>query len=102
MEDFFEELKEVSKRLCKNCKNCNGKMPTSPWDKMPEGCGLYGWLFLQREKIKQRIRKQKELLLTLQVNLKKSNPQKAKEIIKRISKIKKIIEEYNDYGSADW
>lgn len=92
----------IPERLCKKCGKCGEKLPTSPWDKMPDGCGLEGWLFLQREEIKKHIRKNKELLLLLDINLKNANPQKTKEIIKRIIKIKKTIAHYAQYGSSDW
>lgn len=103
MEDLNQNfINEIPKRLCDSCDKCGEKLPTSPWDKMPEGCKLEGWLFIKREEIKQKIRKQKEQLLTLQINLKTANVQKANEINKRIIKIKKTIEEYSQYGSADW
>ena len=39
--------------LCKHC-------PATPWSIVPPGCGFEGWLFLERENTKQRVRKAKE------------------------------------------
>ena len=44
--------------LCRHC-------PSSPWSIVPPGCGFEGWLFWQREEIKQKIRRSKEELLEL-------------------------------------
>ena len=46
--------------LCKHC-------PSTPWSIVPPNCGFEGWLFWQREEIKQKIRKSKEELLELQI-----------------------------------
>ena len=62
MEDLFDdEIKEALKHFCKNCSKCEGKFLTSIWDKMPDGCGLEGWLFQKREIEKQKIRRKKEI-----------------------------------------
>lgn len=104
MEDFFEELKK-NERLCMRCGKCNFNLPQSPWGKVPENCGFEGWLFQMRESEKQKVRKLKEQLLSLQVSLKKNqgtNSFKNKEIIEKIAKIKNKIDECSQYGSADW
>lgn len=46
--------------LCKHC-------PSSPWSIVPPGCGFEGWLFWQREELKQKIRRSKEELIELQL-----------------------------------
>lgn len=126
MEDFFEELKSRPQRLCKKCAKCckvlncqylsNDNLcliyetrsescknfPYSPWQEVPQGCGFEGWLFQKREEKKQQIRKQKELLLTLEIMLKKADPEQAKKITESIEKIKSIIETYSKYGSRNW
>jgi hypothetical protein len=102
MEDFFEELSIIKSRLCKKCNKCRGKFPTSAWDKMPESCGFEGWLFKKREEIKQKIRKQKELLLLLEISLKTSTLDETEQITKKIKSIRNLIEVFADYGSADW
>lgn len=99
MKDFKEEIQEFI-RLCNNCDRCKGEKPKTPWDKMPEGCGFEGWLFLKREEIKQQIRKQKEELLILEINLK--NEPNSQEIKNRIENIKKEIKKYENKGSWDW
>jgi hypothetical protein len=102
MEDFIDELNSVLPRLCKKCSECGGKFPASAWDKMPAGCTLEGWLFKKREEIKQKIRKQKELLLTLELNLKTSSQSEKEKITEEINSIKKLIEEFSAYGSENW
>ena len=82
--------------LCRHC-------PSSPWSIVPPGCGFEGWLFWQREEIKQKIRRSKEELLEL--NLLRMRT-KDEETLKRISsvehKITKNIEAYKKYGSENW
>ena len=82
--------------LCRHC-------PSSPWSIVPPGCGFEGWLFWQREEIKQKIRRSKEELLEL--NLLRMRT-KDEETLKRISsvehKITKNIEAYKKYGSDNW
>ena len=101
MEDLFSEyLKSKPERLCRHCGKCNGKFPSSPWDKLPEGCGYEGWAFKVREEIKQKVRRQKEALISLEISLK--NEPFDKKIKEDIEKIKKNIEIYAKYGSSDW
>ena len=102
MEELIDdEIKEALKLFCKNCSKCNGHFLTSIWDKMPEGCGLEGWLFQQREKEKQKIRRKKEELLDLEVLLKEF-PQNEEKIKIAMAEIKNFIEIYSKYGSLDW
>ena len=82
--------------LCKHC-------PSTPWSIVPPGCGFEGWLFWQREEIKQKIRKSKEELLELQILRMKTID---KEVLKKIDavehKIQKSIDFYKKYGSENW
>ena len=82
--------------LCKHC-------PSTPWSVVPPGCGFEGWLFLEREKAKEKVRKCKEDLLELQL-LKNKNTDN--EIIKKIEavehKMKITIDMYKKYGSYNW
>lgn len=43
---------------------CCRRAPTGPWACMPPGCGFEGWQFEEREKIKKKVRKLKEYLVT--------------------------------------
>lgn len=82
--------------LCKHC-------PATPWSIVPPGCGFEGWLFLERENTKQRVRKAKEDLLELELlKQKNSSPEVLKKIASVEHKISNTIELYKKYGSYDW
>lgn len=53
-----------------------------------------------REEIKQKIRKQKEELLLLEIELK--NIESDSKIEEKITKINNEISLYDKYGSKDW
>lgn len=77
--------------------------PASPWAVVPPECGYEGWLFQQREKIKQNIRKQKEILLQLKIFLKTAKEEAdINKINANIEKIEQNIQKYSKYGSAKW
>ena len=82
--------------LCKHC-------PSSPWSIVPPGCGFEGWLFWQREEIKQKIRRSKEDLLELKLLRMRTND---KDTLQKISsvenKILNNINAYKKYGSENW
>lgn len=79
------------------------RFPSSPWAVVPPGCGYEGWLFKKREEIKQKIRKQKELMLEFETELKTNqNPEIRKKLEEGIEKIKSMIEMFAQYGSKDW
>lgn len=82
--------------LCIHC-------PANGWVVVPPGCGFEGWLFLQREEDKQKVRHAKEEYLELQL-LKKKN--KNPEILAKIESVEKKIQHTIDifkaYGSEDW
>jgi len=89
---IYEERPE----LCRHC-------PSTPWSIVPPGCGFEGWLFMEREKAKEKIRKSKEELLELKLLKNKNSDQ---EILKKIEavehKIQTTIDLYKKYGSYDW
>lgn len=82
--------------LCKHC-------PSTPWSIVPPGCGFEGWLFWQREEVKQKIRKSKEELLELKLLRMRTNDE---NILKKIAsvehKIQRGIDFYKKYGSENW
>lgn len=82
--------------LCKHC-------PSTPWAIVPPGCGFEGWLFWQREEIKQKIRKSKEELLELKLlrmRTKDENTLQKIDIVEH--KIQRGIDFYKKYGSENW
>lgn len=87
---------EQRPELCKHC-------PSTPWSIVPPGCGFEGWLFMEREKVKERIRRAKEELLELKL-LKKNSFDEG--IIAKIcaveEKLQGTIDMYKKYGSNDW
>jgi len=83
------------KELCK-------VFPSTPWAVVPPGCGYEGWLFQEREKIKQKIRKEKEELLSLKILLKNATPEYSEKINILIENINSHIKALSKYGSADW
>lgn len=123
---FFYDKDDLPQRLCKKCgkccKNNNCKylsednlcsvyanrpelcksFPSSPWEKIPDGCGYEGWLFQKREEIKQQIRKKKEDLLILENELKSANCEQVAKLNENIEKTNKFIENYIEFGSKDW
>lgn len=107
MKDFIKDLNEKLQHLCKECGKCrrNSKdkiYPFSIWDEPPEGCGYEGWIFQQKEKKKQEIRKQKELLISLKILLKTASKDEAEKLQADIEKINKLIAVYAKYGSENW
>ncbi|MBR5555986.1 YkgJ family cysteine cluster protein [bacterium] len=82
--------------LCRHC-------PSTPWVIVPPGCGFEGWLFMEREKIKAKIRKAKEDLLEMKVlKSKNQNEETLKKIEAVEAKIQGTIDLYKKYGSYDW
>ena len=82
--------------LCRHC-------PATPWSIVPPGCGFEGWLFMEREKAKEKVRKAKEDLLELKLLKNKSSDA---EVLAKIAsvehKIMHTIELYKKYGSYNW
>ena len=82
--------------LCKHC-------PSTPWSIVPPGCGFEGWLFWQREEIKQKIRKSKEELLELKLLRMRTKDENTLQKINIVEhKIQTSIEFYKKYGSENW
>lgn len=83
-------------QLCEN-------FPASPWAVVPPGCGFEGWLFQQREETKQKIRKLKENLLSLDVMLSEtSDPEQMRKIFEVKDRLNHTINSYAKYGANDW
>ena len=77
--------------------------PSSPWAIIPPDCGFEGWIFVEREKHKQRIRKLKEEQLVYKAKLKTNISNKEKNLYKKlIKKIDDRIYLMEKYGSKDW
>lgn len=82
--------------LCKHC-------PSTPWSVVPPGCGFEGWLFWQREEIKQKIRKSKEELLELKLLRMRTKDENTLQKINIVEhKIQRGIDFYKKYGSENW
>ena len=82
--------------LCKHC-------PSTPWSIVPPGCGFEGWLFWQREEIKQKIRKSKEELLELNLLRMRTKDENTLQKINIVEhKIQRGIDFYKKYGSENW
>lgn len=102
---FYKCKHLLADNLCgiyKNRKDLCDVFPSTPWAVVPPGCGFEGWLFEKREEIKQKIRKQKEVLLSLEILLQTANPELTVKINDSIEKIKNEIKSYAKYGSSDW
>lgn len=82
--------------LCKHC-------PSTPWSIVPPDCGFEGWLFWQREEVKQKIRKSKEELLELKLLRMQTKDEKVLKKIDDVEqKIQTGIDFYKKYGSENW
>lgn len=115
MKDYCEEINNIPKRLCGNCFQnislclfCENKIeeykknPFCIWNDLPEECKFKGWIFLKREEVKQKIRRKKEKILSLNIKLEASDGIKRKRILKDIEKYQKEIDFYRKYGSDNW
>lgn len=79
------------------------RFPSSAWAVVPPDCGYEGWMFKCREEIKQNIRKQKEILLEFEAELKKEQtPEMRLKLETAIQKIKDIVKVYAKYGAENW
>ena len=82
--------------LCKHC-------PSTPWSIVPPGCGFEGWLFWQREEVKQKIRLAKEELLELKLLKLRTNDEETLNKISLVEqKIQRNIDMYKKFGSENW
>lgn len=103
---FYKCRYLLDNNLCNRYKNrlelCE-RFPSSAWAVIPPGCGYEGWLFQYREELKQKIRKQKESLLELEIELNKDHtPEMKLNIEVTIQNIKNTIKAYSKYGSEHW
>ena len=97
--------KFLSGNLCSNpnkpeeCK----KFPSSPFAYIPDCCAQSGNVFIESEKIKQRIRKLKEEIIDYNILVNTINNKFERNgLLKIIQKHEKFIEKYSEYGSHDW
>lgn len=103
---FYKCKHIMDNNLCaiyQNRKNLCDVFPSSPWSVVPPGCGFENWLFEQREKVKQKIIKQKENLEIAKNLLNEATSEYQVERTKQtIANISKTIKAYEKYGAADW
>ena len=77
--------------------------PTSPWAVTPPGCGFEGWLFLEREMHKKRIRKLKEEQILYKAKLKTNIPDSERVLYEKlIDQIDARVSLYSKYGAENW
>jgi len=95
--------KSIPKNLCLQCGKCNGHFFKNAFDNIPDGCGLYGWIFLQREAHKQKVRKLDEDIILYNIKIKnaKSNT-KRKKFEHELNKILAKLEELKTFGPTDF
>lgn len=93
----------IPKRLCFGCEKCNEEFPNNAFDPIPEGCGLYGWMFLKQEEHKQKVRKIDEDIVLYNVKIRnaKSNT-KRKKFEHELSKKYKELEFLKQFGPIDF
>lgn len=103
---FYKCKYILDNNLCgryENRPDLCGRFPSSPWAIVPPGCGYEGYLFKCREELKQKIRKQKEMLLEFEAELKNEHtPEMKIKLEQAIQKINDIINLYAKYGAKDW
>lgn len=99
---FCKYLKD---NLCTNpnkpdiCHN----YPSSAFVKLPEDCGYNGFIFIQTEKIKQKIRKLKEEILHYEMLIKVTKEKREQnQLQKIINSHQKYIDKYKEFGSENW
>lgn len=76
--------------------------PIDIWKELPKGCGYEGWIFQQREKIKQQVRFQKEKILSLNVKMKYATLAQKTLLRDELREIQNFIDTYSIQGSKDW
>ena len=109
----LSEIKNYTVCTCKFLKNdlCTNMQkpeictnyPSAPFTQLPENCGYEGKIFIEQERIKQRIRKLKEDILHYSVIIETSdNKFENNQLKKIISSHQKWIDKYRPFGSDDW
>lgn len=82
---------------------CCKRAPTGPWACMPPGCGFEGWQFEEAEKIKKKIRKLKEYLITAEAVAEDGMiPGKNMSVEQLREFVNQKIKPYEKYGSLYW
>ena len=77
--------------------------PSSPFAKLTENCGYTGFIFMQSEKIKQKIRKLKEEIIHYNAIISTTNDKKEQNQLRKIiTSHQRFIDKYKDYGSENW
>lgn len=100
MNDF---QKNLPKRLCLHCNKCEGKYPESLFSPIPKNCGFSGYIFLEQEKHKQKVRKLKEQIIGLKVQIINTEGNaKKKKYEKALEKIYSKLEELKQFGPIDF
>ncbi len=98
----MQEFTDNIPNLCINCGGCELKHPVSAWDEMPSECGFSGWIFQEREKIKQEIRKKKEKIVEIKSGLDFLTQEELKNSEEEIRRLESEIKLYSKYGSDNW
>ena len=80
------------------CRN----YPKSPFVELPEECTCTGKIFIEKEKIMQKIRKLKEEIIYYDAIAAISTKKEQNQIQKLILSHQKHINKYKEYGSNDW
>ncbi len=89
--------------IYENRPECCKRAPTGPWACMPPGCGFEGWQFEEREKIKKKVRKLKEYLITAEAISENGQVPGSDMSIDELRKvINEKIKPWEKYGSAYW
>lgn len=115
--ESFEKISEKDSKSIYKCKHLTNEnlceiydirpqfcrdFPSTPFIKIPDGCGFYGWLFIEREKITKKIRHKKEILIELNAEYKFASNHDKMRIKKSIENIENQIKIYDKYGSSNW
>ena len=98
-----EFQKMIPEQLCLQCGKCGGKKFENAFEKIPENCGLYGWMFLQQEAHKQKVRKIDEdiVLYKVKINNAKSNT-KRKNFERQLNKKLLELENLKKFGPVNF
>ena len=115
-EEFADMLQKTEKHNIYSCKFLENNLctnenkpeicsnyPSSPFVNLPENCTCCGYIFMQKEKIKQQIRRLKEEIIHYDAIIVSINDKKEQNRLQKIITAKeKFIEKYKEYGSEDW
>jgi hypothetical protein len=115
-DSFAEMLNKTSEpniyscKFLKNnlCTNHNKpeiciKYPSSPFVNLPEQCTYCGYIFMQKEKIKQQIRKFKEEIIHYNAIIESIRDKREQNQLQKIvASRQKFIDKYKEYGSENW